>query len=197
MIWFKWKSFYFLFLKFTYYSPDQAIWNGCSRWSTAILTAISSFMWGNDLLAKMWNIENVWFLERIDHARWLFLFNLACWCDMHYRWGCVCVHGINCAHPTPSLVQHQAKARTEPGGVWRVLSLSHAWVFSSTSGNHLWIFSEHIRDVLVYFGHGHVNTGKNKHGYNNYNIIETIKNMMEFVFFPIFYCPILASLVQL
>lgn len=92
---------------------------------------------GEDLLAKMWNIENVWLLARIDYARWLFLFNLACRCDVHYRWGCVCVHGINCAHPTPSLVQHQAKACAEPGSVWRVLSLSYAWVFSGTSGNRL------------------------------------------------------------
>lgn len=114
---------------------------------------------GKDLLAEMWNIENVWLLERIDHARWLCLFNLACWCDVHYRWGCVCVHGINCAHPTPSLVQYQAKARTEPGCVWRVLSLSHAWVFSSTSGNHLSELTEYIKDVLVYLGHG--NTRKN------------------------------------
>lgn len=114
---------------------------------------------GKDLLAEMWNIENVWLLERIDHARWLCLFNLACWCDVHYRWGCVCVHGINCAHPTPSLVQYQAKARTEPGCVWRVLSLSHAWVFSSTSGNRLSELTEHIKDVLVYLGHG--NTRKN------------------------------------
>lgn len=68
---------------------------------------------------------------------------------------CVRVHGFNCAHlpaPPPSLVQHQAKARAEPGGVWRVLSLPYSWAYNSTSGNNLSESPEciHIRDVLVH-----------------------------------------------
>lgn len=71
-------------------------------------------------------------LAGIDCARWpLYCFSLACHCDDIDA--VMCVHGFNCAHlpatPQPSLpsshppilppvlVQHQAKARAEPGGV--------------------------------------------------------------------------------
>ena len=50
-----------------------------------------------------------------------FCFPLACHCDMRDDIDAVvCVHGFNCAHlpaSPPPLVQHQAKARAEPGSV--------------------------------------------------------------------------------
>lgn len=89
----------------------------------------------------------------------LFFYFLACHCDAWWYW-CrfSCVHGFltvpTYLQPTPlPLVQHQAKARAEPGSVWRVLSLPYSWAFSSTSGNSLPQQPEcfHVRDVPVYY----------------------------------------------
>ena len=137
-----------------------------SHWSTIILAAKSSLSGGGEICQlKFGDCMNFFFFFfffacKIDRACWLFLFYLACHCDDIDAVVCVCVcvyvcaHGFNCAHlpAPPSVVQHQAKARAEPGSVRRVLSLPYSWAFSSTSGKNLSEQTEciHIRDVLAY-----------------------------------------------
>lgn len=113
----------------------------CSHWSTIIFRRGKLSRSGIDLSAKMWNIETSRFAckNRSCSLAVSVSFGLSLWCVMILMQLCLCVHGFNCAHlpAPPSLVQHQAKARAEPGSVWRVLSLPYPWAFSSTSGNNL------------------------------------------------------------